>query len=982
MVGTINIALLYVRRFAVNMTALLLAAHVFWALFFLVTSAVSALATTVTFNTTATSGTYTVPAGVSQITIIARGADGGVNTTATGFSSGQGATVTAVINVSPGNTVRFVIGAAGSNGDLEAGGGGGTGVFVNGVLAMVAGGGGGSDNTGNGLGGQASTSGSSGGTNPGIAGTGGNGGGGGGGNPGDGGGGGGGILSAGGNVNSVGPSLTTGGGQADTVLGDGLNVSAGGTSNQTTDPAGQDQMGTSGGSGFGGGGAGSHRESGAGGGYSGGGGGGSGGHPGGGGSFRSVAIAGYVSGSTTAGTTGGGTAANGFVSITYVDPVVRVQKITTGGVAGPFTFTQTNLVSTPAGITTTMAGVAGPVSPAPITVSTAGTAVTLTETVVAGSVLASASCTDANSAVTGNTGAIGTLAGTTLTIPATNVKSSADFTCVFTNTLLPTITLTKISNGGVGPFVFNGTNGFGAAQTITTVTSGVGVAGATRTLAAASTVTTITETIPAGYLLTAATCSGIGAGTATPNLSAGTITLNAAATAAGNAIACTFTNGKRPTVALTKVSNDGVGSFTFTGTNGWASQVITTVTSGVGVAGPTQTLSAASTATTITETIPPGFVLASITCSGLGGGTATPNLATGEVVLDATATAAANNITCTFTNTRLPTVTLTKISNGGVGAFTFNGTNGFGSDTITTVTPGTGVAGVTKTLTAASTVTVITETIPAGYVLSAASCTGIGVGTATPNLSAGTITLNAAATAAVNNIACTFTNSTVPLSLTKTADVASISIAGSLIVYTILVTNTGASIPITGITVTDTLGTPVCATSGNSTIASLAAGASEACTVNYTATQADFDGNGGGDGDIDNSAGAAGTVSGQPTTAIGAASVALILNPQLTIAKTADTAGPVTVNDVITYTYTVTNTGNLTINGMNIVDIHNGYGTLPVPNGETLTSDLPPLGDSTDVTPSNGTWSVLAPGDEVTFTATYTVTQTDVDLLQ
>ncbi len=286
------------------------------------------------------------------------------------------------------------------------------------------------------------------------------------------------------------------------------------------------------------------------------------------------------------------------------------------------------------------------------------------------------------------------------------------------------------------------------------------------------------------------------------------------------------------------------------------------------------------------------------------------------------------------------------------------------------------------TLAAASTITTITETIPAGYVLTAATCTGIGSGTATSNLAAGTITLDAAATAAANNISCTFENSTVPLSISKTANVPSVNAAGNPIIYTILVTNTGAVLPITGITVTDTLGTPVCPTSGNATIATLAAGASEACTFNYAATQVDFDSNGGGDGDIDNSAGAAGTVGGQPTTAIGATSVALILNPQLTIVKNANTAGPAAVNDIITYTYTVTNSGNLTISGVNIADAHNGYGTVPVPGAETQSLDAAPLGDSTDVTPGNGIWSVLAPGDEVTFTATYTVTQTDVDLLQ
>ncbi len=150
----------------------------------------------------------------------------------------------------------------------------------------------------------------------------------------------------------------------------------------------------------------------------------------------------------------------------------------------------------------------------------------------------------------------------------------------------PTITLTKISNGAVGPFTFNGDNGFGAAQTITTVTSGVGVAGATRTLAAASTITTITETIPAGYVLASATCSGMGGGgTATPNLGTGALVLNAAATAAGSVIACTFTNTRLPTITLTKISNGAVGPFTFNGDNGFgAAQTITTVTSGVGVA--------------------------------------------------------------------------------------------------------------------------------------------------------------------------------------------------------------------------------------------------------------------------------------------------------------------------------------------------------------------------------------------------------------
>ena len=209
----------------------------------------------------------------------------------------------------------------------------------------------------------------------------------------------------------------------------------------------------------------------------------------------------------------------------------------------------------------------------------------------------------------------------------------------------------------MGTFSFSGSNGF-ANQSITTLTSGTGVAGATQTLTAAGVSTTITEAVPpAGYTLASISCSGLGTGgTQTPNIGTRTVTLDAAATAAGAAIACTFTNtfagATLPSITLTKVSNGGVGTFGFSGSNGFANQSITTLTSGTGVAGATQTLTAAGVSTTITEAVPPaGYTLASISCSGLGaGGTQTPNLGTRTVTLDASATAAGAVIGCTFTN--------------------------------------------------------------------------------------------------------------------------------------------------------------------------------------------------------------------------------------------------------------------------------------------------------------------------------------------
>lgn len=103
---------------------------------------------------------------------------------------------------------------------------------------------------------------------------------------------------------------------------------------------------------------------------------------------------------------------------------------------------------------------------------------------------------------------------------------------------------------------------------------------------------------------------------------------------------------------------------------------------------------------------------------------------------------------------------------------------------------------------------------------------------------------------------------------------------------------------------------------------------------------------------------------------------------ELQIEKLADVTSNVGLNQIITYTYTVTNTGTMPIRNIRLDDVHNGSGQAPVPAGETLSGDNQVAGDSSDVTPNDGIWSVLFPKDEVTFTATYTVTQNDIDTLQ
>jgi len=334
------------------------------------------------------------------------------------------------------------------------------------------------------------------------------------------------------------------------------------------------------------------------------------------------------------------------------------------------------------------------------------------------------------------------------------------------------VTITKISQGDVGAFSFSGTNGV-ANQTITTTVAGVGVAGSPQNLTAVATPTTLTETIPSAYALTDISCTGLGSGgTATPNLVAGTLLLDAAATVSGSDIACTFTNTKRPTLTLTKVSQGGTGTFTFTGDNGWVSQGITTSTSGVGVAGSTQTLTAASTATTITETLASGYTLTGVSCTGMGvGGTVTPNLPAGTFVLDAAATAAGSNISCTVTNTQLAntTVTLIKTSHGGVGTFGYALTNtAQATGTVTTLSAGasvqidgnTGVLGIQPytVSTLGVDITINENAMPADWVLSTASCKN-SAGATVGSLVGSTYTIPSASVTSGEAFTCNFGNS-------------------------------------------------------------------------------------------------------------------------------------------------------------------------------------------------------------------------------
>jgi uncharacterized repeat protein (TIGR01451 family) len=99
------------------------------------------------------------------------------------------------------------------------------------------------------------------------------------------------------------------------------------------------------------------------------------------------------------------------------------------------------------------------------------------------------------------------------------------------------------------------------------------------------------------------------------------------------------------------------------------------------------------------------------------------------------------------------------------------------------------------------------------------------------------------------------------------------------------------------------------------------------------------------------------------------------------LVKSANQAGPVPSGQQVSYSYLITNTGNITIYNVTVADVHNHQGTFVPPGGEAIQTDVAPLSDSTDAG-VNGSWDKLSPGDSIRFSSLYQVVQADIDLLQ
>lgn len=186
-------------------------------------------------------------------------------------------------------------------------------------------------------------------------------------------------------------------------------------------------------------------------------------------------------------------------------------------------------------------------------------------------------------------------------------------------------------------------------------------------------------------------------------------------------------------------------------------------------------------------------------------------------------------------------------------------------------------------------------------------------------------------------------------------------IVGQEITYSFLVTNTG-NVPLTDVDVeegpftgTGVLSAVTCPPAAES----LAPEAQVTCTATYTVTQADFDA-----GEITNSATATGVPpEGEPP--VSPPSEITVPSdpaaPALTVEKSASPETLANAGESVTYSFLVTNTGNVTLSGVSIAE-----------------GDFTGTGELSDVVCPPAAAS-LAPEAQVTCTATYAVTQADVD---
>lgn len=315
---------------------------------------------------------------------------------------------------------------------------------------------------------------------------------------------------------------------------------------------------------------------------------------------------------------------------------ITIVKASSPQDAQPFTFnTVSNPATTALPASFTLADSGTPPNSQAFTDRIPGT-YTVTEAAASNWVLMDISCTGGANVTTN----VSTATASIGLQPGENVS------CTFANSKNGMITIAKHAVGGTqnDRFEFTGAlaGSIPSGQTLSG-TFGVGTY-------------SVSESVLAGWDLTGIACSGgtvtmTGAAGGGNGFEAGDNTVNITL-ATGDSSTCTFTNTKRGSIRVVKRSLGADASFSFGGTRSF---MISTV-GGQGQDSTTYAAVAPGTYT-VTESVPAGWRVSDLTCSNasavdVAGATAHVSVAAGEAV------------TCTFTDIRNGTITITKRLNG------------------------------------------------------------------------------------------------------------------------------------------------------------------------------------------------------------------------------------------------------------------------------------------------------------------------------
>lgn len=198
------------------------------------------------------------------------------------------------------------------------------------------------------------------------------------------------------------------------------------------------------------------------------------------------------------------------------------------------------------------------------------------------------------------------------------------------------------------------------------------------------------------------------------------------------------------------------------------------------------------------------------------------------------------------------------------------------------------------------------------------------------------------------------------LTIDKSSSGGPFTTAGEVVTYAFLVRNSG-NVTVSGVAVDD----DAASFTGSGALSpvscdttTLLPGETVTCTASYSLTQDDVD-----QGSLANTATAAGTALGASVASPpDSDSFTIASAPSLTIVKSATPDAATEAGEQINYSFVVTNTGNVTLTDVGVDDIQ-FTGSGPVPSASCPPSEV----------------DELAPGDDVTCTATYTLTQADID---